>query len=66
MHSDLEDQVNELKGSEEHAKKAMADAARLAEELRQEQVKTKTGLYNDNDVLKCFLERLWLFDRKLT
>ena len=38
MHSDLEDQLNELKASEEHSKKAMADAARLAEELRQEQV----------------------------
>ena len=39
IHSDLEDQLNELKVSEEHSKKAMADAARLAEELRQEQVR---------------------------
>ena len=59
MHSDLEDQVNELKGSEEHAKKAMADAARLAEELRQEQVKTKTRFYNNVDVSQCFLTQLW-------
>ena len=35
--ADLEDQGNELRGAEEHAKKAMADAARIAEELRQEQ-----------------------------
>ncbi len=37
MQSDLDDQTNELRVAEEHAKKAMADAARLAEELRQEQ-----------------------------
>merc|ERR1712141_341814 len=37
MQSDLEDQAHELKGAEEQAKKAMGDAARLAEELRQEQ-----------------------------
>merc|ERR1712142_1094751 len=37
MQSDLEDQAQELKGAEEQAKKAMGDAARLAEELRQEQ-----------------------------
>ncbi|MDJ8948219.1 hypothetical protein PO867_15135, partial [Clostridium perfringens] len=37
MQTDLEDQSGELKAAEEHAKKAMADAARIAEELRQEQ-----------------------------
>jgi myosin heavy subunit len=37
MQTDLEDQAGELKAAEEHAKKAMADAARIAEELRQEQ-----------------------------
>jgi len=37
MQTDLEDQASELKVAEEHAKKAMADAARIAEELRQEQ-----------------------------
>lgn len=35
--SDLEDQANELRSVEENSKKACADAARLAEELRQEQ-----------------------------
>jgi len=35
--SDLEDQMNELKNAEDQAKKAMADAARMADELRQEQ-----------------------------
>lgn len=35
--TDLEDQATELKSAEEQAKKAMVDAARLADELRQEQ-----------------------------
>ncbi len=35
--TDLEDQAQELKAAEDQAKKAMSDAARLAEELRQEQ-----------------------------
>ena len=39
MQSDLDDQNNELRVAEEHAKKAMSDAARLAEDLRQEQVR---------------------------
>jgi len=33
----LEEQVNMVKVAEDHAKKASADASRLAEELRQEQ-----------------------------
>jgi len=37
MHADLEDHHNELKAAEDNAKRAMADAARLAEELRHEQ-----------------------------
>jgi chromosome segregation ATPase len=37
LHADLDETLNELKTSEENSKKAMADAARLAEELRQEQ-----------------------------
>lgn len=37
VQSDLEDQSNELRNAEDSAKKAMADAARLADELRQEQ-----------------------------
>ena len=35
--TDLEDASNELKNSEDNAKKAMADAAKIAEELRHEQ-----------------------------
>merc|ERR1712168_1428289 len=37
MQSDLDEQANELKAADERSKKAMSDAARLAEELRQEQ-----------------------------
>jgi len=37
MHADLEDHANELRAAEDNAKKAMADAARIAEELRHEQ-----------------------------
>jgi len=37
LHAELDDSLNELKKLDEQAKKAMADAARLAEELRQEQ-----------------------------
>ena len=35
----MDEAVSELKNSEERAKKASADAARLADELRHEQVK---------------------------
>merc|ERR1711915_1147019 len=37
MSADLNEMVNEAKSSEEKAKKAMMDAARLADELRSEQ-----------------------------
>ncbi|KAK6054864.1 myosin head [Cooperia oncophora] len=37
IHADLDETLNEFKASEERSKKAMADATRLAEELRQEQ-----------------------------
>jgi len=37
MQSDLDDQASDLRTAEDNAKKAMLDAARLAEELRQEQ-----------------------------
>ena len=37
LQTDLEDQAGELRNAEESAKKAMSDAARLAEEVRQEQ-----------------------------
>ena len=39
MQSDLDEAIAELKNSEERVKKASADASRLAEELRQEQVR---------------------------
>ena len=37
LQADLEEILNEAKNSEEKAKKAMVDAARLADELRAEQ-----------------------------
>merc|ERR1712055_624313 len=37
LHADLDDMLKEAKHSEEKAKKAMVDAARLADELRAEQ-----------------------------
>ena len=39
MQADLDEAIVELKSSEERVKKASSDAARLAEELRQEQVR---------------------------
>jgi len=37
LHADMDEMLNEAKNSEEKAKKAMVDAARLADELRAEQ-----------------------------
>merc|ERR1712227_718294 len=37
MHAEIDDMLSQAKGSEEKAKKAMVDAARLADELRAEQ-----------------------------
>merc|ERR1712080_371565 len=37
MHADIDDMLHQAKNSEEKAKKAMVDAARLADELRSEQ-----------------------------
>ncbi|XP_011558103.1 myosin heavy chain, muscle isoform X8 [Plutella xylostella] len=42
LHSDLDELLNEAKNSEEKAKKAMVDAARLADELRSEQEHAQT------------------------
>jgi len=42
MQSDLDELLNEAKNSEEKAKKAMVDAARLADELRAEQDHAQT------------------------
>merc|ERR1711981_340110 len=37
MHAEIDDMLAQTKGSEEKAKRAMVDAARLADELRAEQ-----------------------------
>merc|ERR1712004_403762 len=37
MHAEIDDMLSQAKSSEEKAKKAMVDAARLADELRAEQ-----------------------------
>merc|ERR1712212_222401 len=42
LHADLEEMLNESRNSEEKAKKAMVDAARLADELRAEQEHAQT------------------------
>jgi chromosome segregation ATPase len=42
MHAEIDDLLQQAKGSEEKAKKAMVDAARLADELRAEQDHTNT------------------------
>jgi len=42
IQSDLDELLNEAKNSEEKAKKAMVDAARLADELRAEQDHAQT------------------------
>jgi len=42
VQSDLDELLNEAKNSEEKAKKAMVDAARLADELRAEQDHAQT------------------------
>merc|ERR1712025_231129 len=42
MHAEIDDLMHQAKNSEEKAKKAMVDAARLADELRAEQDHTST------------------------
>merc|ERR1712088_253187 len=42
MHAEIDDMLQQAKSSEEKAKKAMVDAARLADELRAEQDHTST------------------------
>merc|ERR1712080_277527 len=42
MHAEIDDVLQQAKNSEEKAKKAMVDAARLADELRSEQEHTST------------------------
>ena len=52
MQADLDEAIAELKNSEERVKKASADAARLAEELRQEQVTSLT--YSNMNLVVLF------------
>ncbi|KAF8361131.1 unc-54 [Pristionchus pacificus] len=52
MHADLDETLNEYKAAEERSKKAIADATRLAEELRQEQEHSQ-----HNDRLRKGLEQ---------
>merc|ERR1711909_128247 len=42
MHAEIDDMLHQAKNSEEKAKRAMVDAARLADELRAEQDHTST------------------------
>merc|ERR1739846_109484 len=57
MHADIDDMLHQAKNSEEKAKKAMVDAARLADELRAEQDHTGT-LEKAKRALECQLSEL--------
>ncbi len=50
IQADLDEAIVELKNSEERLKKASSDAARLAEELRHEQV--RSNLFNYYIIIK--------------
>merc|ERR1739838_381574 len=52
LHGDLDEMANEASLSEDKAKKAMVDAARLAEELRGEQ-DLAAGFEKDRKLLEC-------------
>merc|ERR1711923_228968 len=52
LHGDLDEMVSEAGLSEEKAKKAMVDAARLADELRNEQ-ELAQGYERDRKLLEC-------------
>merc|ERR1712152_35856 len=52
LHGDLDEMVSEAGLSEEKAKKAMVDAARLADELRNEQ-ELAQGFERDRKLLEC-------------
>merc|ERR1712122_86154 len=52
LHGDLDEMVSEASLSEEKAKKAMVDAARLADELRNEQ-ELAQGFERDRKLLEC-------------
>ena len=59
MHAEIDDMLQQAKNSEEKSKKAMVDAARLADELRAEQEhsnvqeKTKRSLESQVNDHKC-------------
>merc|ERR1711992_116586 len=55
MHAEIDDMLRGAKGSEDKAKKAMVDAARLADELRAEQEKAKRALNSQLSELEARL-----------
>merc|ERR1711902_99393 len=55
LHGDLDEMANEAHLSEEKSKKAMVDAARLADELRGEQEMAQ-GFAKDRKLLECQLK----------
>merc|ERR550519_2483917 len=57
LHAEIDDMLHQAKNSEEKAKKAMVDAARLADELRAEQDHTTT-LSKTKRALECQLSEL--------
>merc|ERR1712141_549672 len=57
LHGDLDEMVGEATLSEEKAKKSMIDAARLADELRNEQ-ELAQGYERDRKLLECQLKDL--------
>merc|ERR1711936_1112606 len=57
LHAEIDDMLHQAKNSEEKAKKAMVDAARLADELRAEQDHTTT-LSKNKRALECQLSEL--------
>merc|ERR1712096_7178 len=57
LHAEIDDMLHQAKNSEEKAKKAMVDAARLADELRAEQGHTTT-LSKTKRALECQLSEL--------
>merc|ERR1712002_467353 len=54
LHAEIDDMLHQAKNSEEKAKKAMVDAARLADELRAEQDHVST-LSKTKRALECQL-----------
>merc|ERR1712072_340776 len=57
LHGDLDEMASEARLSEEKAKKAMVDAARLADELRSEQ-ELAQALERDRKLLECHVKEM--------